>query len=932
MPGFARGLHTSAGSVDTACPGMAPTTRSSLSRPRKRRREGALDSTSSIEADSDGLPGAAVPPPTAPGAHAAAVDHQKPPAAALPSPPIPAQDQRLAPPDPPDQVAVREHDTGEEDPAAVRELLASVLSELPVLGSFALGGVAAELPALKSMRIHARDDKSPPRTLQLPVNAVSAEVIKALGCQAPYGQGEETMVDTAVRNSWQLEPSQVQITYKPWRKSLNALVKRCVEGLGSAERRVVAKLYKALLYEVGGHFKPHTDTEKADGMFATLTITLPSRFTGGALVAKQGRETQQFDFGAEDGSCGSQCHFAALYADVEHEVQPLKSGYRFALVYSVCWVTAAANEGLAAPPVAPPATVNNRDTIAKVARLLAILRRHEAVEDCKLLWLLDHQYTPSSLNRGGLIASLKGADAILFSALRHANELLPQDVRWMFQTCTLSKKEQQYSWHDNAPASPSSWENACVDDEWSSTEWRQADGASLDISLDITCAPHSEIYVMSSDGQAYYQTEFNELFSEDDSWTSKTPGRPSFTGNEGATRELTYQSTMLVAWPVEWFASAELELACQSGHTAAIQKIARTVALADPAAGGNNAKHAAAKATVRYVFDFWIHSPDLSLFSEAWRPGPGKCNLVSELKRRFWHALNAPEITRNEEGRQKSASAVRDCVRSMCQGAPEELSYDEKQLRENITGSIDIGRQVSSILSSLSIIGDPALLQEFLNMLLRAEINIFQSWDWSETAEPLPAEGNAAAGIVDNSCFDPWSDSRQSLCDAVLSVGGVHAMDTFVGESTEASNVLCEIIAASLSTPSCAHNVHVFTAGLLSRLQAKTISVSSNAARVFQLAVNAAHAADAASAINAAFDSGKSIAEIKELAGQIFAYWKTAPPIVSDKLCVSMLSLVSSRDAGDLLCPFIDLLAAQVQQTNVFATSKHNDTRVALLS
>ena len=31
-------------------------------------------------------------------------------------------------------------------------------------------------------------------------------------------------------------------------------------------------------------------------------------------------------------------HFAAHYADVEHEILKVKNGYRLALVYSLCWV------------------------------------------------------------------------------------------------------------------------------------------------------------------------------------------------------------------------------------------------------------------------------------------------------------------------------------------------------------------------------------------------------------------------------------------------------------------------------------------------------------------------------------------------------------------------------------------------------------------
>ncbi len=47
-----------------------------------------------------------------------------------------------------------------------------------------------------------------------------------------------------------------------------------------------AELHKLLLYEHGGHFKSHADTEKVPGMFATLDAQLPSDFTGGAFVVR----------------------------------------------------------------------------------------------------------------------------------------------------------------------------------------------------------------------------------------------------------------------------------------------------------------------------------------------------------------------------------------------------------------------------------------------------------------------------------------------------------------------------------------------------------------------------------------------------------------------------------------------------------------------
>lgn len=56
------------------------------------------------------------------------------------------------------------------------------------------------------------------------------------------------------------------------------LTNRVQADLGVPETTaIVADLYKMLLYQQGDHFAPHQDTEKAPGMFATMTLLLPSQ-------------------------------------------------------------------------------------------------------------------------------------------------------------------------------------------------------------------------------------------------------------------------------------------------------------------------------------------------------------------------------------------------------------------------------------------------------------------------------------------------------------------------------------------------------------------------------------------------------------------------------------------------------------------------------
>ena len=121
--------------------------------------------------------------------------------------------------------------------------------------------------------------------LALPLLPVQAEHLKAVAAPAPYGRGEETIIDPAVRRCWQIGPEQVRIGGKHWPDTLAAVVRQAALGLG-VDEPVTASFYKALIYERGSFFVGHRDSEKQPGMFATLLLTLPSQFTGGELLIR----------------------------------------------------------------------------------------------------------------------------------------------------------------------------------------------------------------------------------------------------------------------------------------------------------------------------------------------------------------------------------------------------------------------------------------------------------------------------------------------------------------------------------------------------------------------------------------------------------------------------------------------------------------------
>jgi len=114
--------------------------------------------------------------------------------------------------------------------------------------------------------------------LSFPVPAAQIKEIIPQAVRAPYGRGEDTILDTSVRNVWQLTPAKVRLGGKSWERCFQHILSAVAGGLGCGGVNMSAELYKLLVYDEGSFFKEHRDTEKSDGMFGTLVVVLPSSF------------------------------------------------------------------------------------------------------------------------------------------------------------------------------------------------------------------------------------------------------------------------------------------------------------------------------------------------------------------------------------------------------------------------------------------------------------------------------------------------------------------------------------------------------------------------------------------------------------------------------------------------------------------------------
>ena len=170
--------------------------------------------------------------------------------------------------------------------------------------------------------------------IAFPILPAQAERLVAIAEAAPYGRGEETVVDREVRRTWQVDSARVRIGGRHWEKTLDELVADVALGLG-VSGPLAADFYKLLVYDAGSFFVDHRDTEKVPGMFATMVLVLPSTHGGGELVVKHAGREAALDLHPEDPS---EIGFAGFYADCVHEVRPVTTGFRVTLVYNLRFV------------------------------------------------------------------------------------------------------------------------------------------------------------------------------------------------------------------------------------------------------------------------------------------------------------------------------------------------------------------------------------------------------------------------------------------------------------------------------------------------------------------------------------------------------------------------------------------------------------------
>jgi len=352
--------------------------------------------------------------------------------------------------------------------------------------------------------------------IAFPLLPMQAERLVEVAAAAPYGRGAETLVDRDVRRTWQVDAGKVQIDGRRWEQTLAELIAEAALGLG-VSAPVAAEFYKLLIYDAGSFFVDHRDTEKVPGMFATLTLVLPSAHSGGELVVRHAAREVVVDLHPEEPS---EIGFAAFYADCLHEVRPIVSGWRIVLIYNLHFL------GEAGAPEPPDYRVEQ----ARVVDLLSGWT-NAADEPDKLILPLEHAYTPAEMS----FSTLKGADAAIASLVVEAAAAADCEVHLALVSIEESGSAEYAGYYGGRrwrEEDDDAFEVGEVFDRWLRLScWRSPDGdelgwGELPFDEDELCPPDA----------------FDDL----------TPDEQHFheaTGNEGASFERTYRRAGLVLWP-----------------------------------------------------------------------------------------------------------------------------------------------------------------------------------------------------------------------------------------------------------------------------------------------------------------------------------------------------------------------------------------------
>ncbi len=389
--------------------------------------------------------------------------------------------------------------------------LISLLDKVETSGTFSVSGTLPSIaPGLKVKGVG---------NIALPLLDQQAKALIEFSQQSPFGYGAETVLDTNIRNSWQIAAEDFELTNPQWAEALQDAVEQIGKQLGLAGSKIEFEQYKLLVYEEGGFFAAHRDTEKMPNMLATLVVNLPSEHTGGELIVSHGGQSYSYLFADSDGFHPA---FVAFYADCYHEVKPVTSGYRINLIYNLAL----------ADRKEQPLLAQQSKVFEDIGQAIKKWTQENS-ENPILTYLLEYSYTEQNIS----MSNLKHSDFAKASVLLNAAE----ENGCQAFLCLTTYYRTSYG------------ETIYYGRYSASYDLDEADFEEYDVDTE-------EVYAHSFITATGAKIDIEKLRLDEAELLAKTPLREGpgreysiseATGNEGATKDLWYHRGAIIIWPKE---------------------------------------------------------------------------------------------------------------------------------------------------------------------------------------------------------------------------------------------------------------------------------------------------------------------------------------------------------------------------------------------
>ncbi len=429
----------------------------------------------------------------------------------------------------------------------MRELI-PLMDKVKTSGTFSVSGTLPSIPPGLIVKGIGN--------IGLPLTEHQAKGLIELSEQAPFGRGEETIVDTDVRKSWQISADDFGLGNPQWSEALQDAADQIGKELGLSGCKIGFEPYKLLVYEEGSFFAPHRDTEKIPNMFATLVVNLPSEHEGGEVIISHAGQCQSYSFA--DSSL-FEPSFVAFYADCYHEVKPITTGYRLCLVYNLA-ITNRKKQPVLSQQMGPIEDINH-----------AIQEWSQETHDNAILtYLLDHSYSEQNLS----MANLKHGDFAKASVLLNA----AANSGCQAYLCLATYYRTSYGEVDSYG--------------WRGRRGRRGRYDDYDDDLDESDLDENVFEEYDVNEESVYAHAFvaadgtkinvKKIHLDEDDLVAKVPlvdgpGRgysiSEATGNEGASKDLWYHRGAVIMWPKE----RELDLVAKMDVDYGIHVLKRSI-------------------------------------------------------------------------------------------------------------------------------------------------------------------------------------------------------------------------------------------------------------------------------------------------------------------------------------------------------------------